>query len=202
MIKLPWNDSLLNIAAQVIATDVLGPGRRLCIWLQGCKRHCPGCLSPEWRPLVKVNLVRPDVLAQTCQSLDFDGITFSGGEPFLQARAAASFLDKLAKPVNVICFTGNTYEDLLQDADAVSFLEHIDVLIDGEYKEQEYVTRGLRGSSNQRFIRLTDRLDSVDFENFPRKLEIHVKKRETFMVGIPERRVLNSLNSIFCSGRE
>ena len=28
-------------------TKVEGPGERFCIWVQGCKKHCPGCWARE-----------------------------------------------------------------------------------------------------------------------------------------------------------
>ena len=28
----------------------LGPGERVCLWVQGCGRGCPGCISPELQP--------------------------------------------------------------------------------------------------------------------------------------------------------
>ena len=43
----------------------LGPGRRLGIWVQGCARRCPGCLSPEMQPYTGAEIPVEQVLEQT-----------------------------------------------------------------------------------------------------------------------------------------
>ncbi|MBR1442217.1 MAG: 4Fe-4S cluster-binding domain-containing protein, partial [Firmicutes bacterium] len=78
----------------------------------------------------------------------------SGGEPFLQPKAA----EELAKGtkqrgMNVIIYTGFTYEELIKNEVCSSVLKYTDILIDGKF---EYEKRSLelkfRGSSNQRAI--------------------------------------------------
>jgi len=86
------------------------------------------------------------------------GITFSGGEPFLQAHE----LSKLAKQVkefgwDIVTYTGYTYEDLKAspNEDIQSLLHFTDYLIDGLYiHELRDLNLKFRGSSNQRFIKL------------------------------------------------
>ena len=38
---------MLYISHREKETKVLGPGKRYAIWLQGCRKHCKGCLFPE-----------------------------------------------------------------------------------------------------------------------------------------------------------
>jgi anaerobic ribonucleoside-triphosphate reductase activating protein len=76
----------------------------------------------------------------------------SGGDPFYRPNALADFLQrfKLAHPdKSVWVYTGFTWETLLSRAP----LPYIDVLVDGQYKEdlKDY-TSSFRGSTNQRFI--------------------------------------------------
>ena len=87
-----------------------------------------------------------------------DGVTLSGGEPFLQA-ADCSLIAKAAHEngLNVWTYSGYTFEELLkmgEKDDAVSSLLHeTDILIDGRF---ELPLRSLalnwRGSKNQRVI--------------------------------------------------
>lgn len=63
----------------------------------------------------------------------------------------------------------------LTDHNSKAFLGKIDLLIDGEYIPELNDGIGLRGSSNQRFHFLTERL--VDFRN---ELEYGERKAETY----------------------
>lgn len=188
---------MLNIAAYRVVKDVLGPGIRLCIWVQGCKRRCPGCLAPEWQPLRPAMLFSPESFAERCAGMEFDGITLSGGEPFLQARALAAFLALLPHRGNVICFTGNRYEDLCGDAEAGALLQYLDVVIDGEYQEESNTGIGLRGSDNQRIISLRKGLSVSELEAYPRRLELYGEEDGIFLVGIPDKRTWPCLKSLF-----
>ena len=79
-------------------TKVLGPGVRYVVWVQGCKRRCPGCINPLGQPLSEngywksVAALEQDILHVE----GLTGITISGGEPFLQAEALAKLV-KLIK---------------------------------------------------------------------------------------------------------
>ena len=88
------NAPLLNIAAQTPQTRVLGPGLRAVVWVQGCPLRCKGCISPAWTESRVARLVSPQELAAEVISNNptIEGITISGGEPFLQPLGLAAFL--------------------------------------------------------------------------------------------------------------
>lgn len=159
-------------------TRALGPGNRFVIWTQGCLRRCKGCASPEHQSLDGGYLIDIKELSdQICSCRSIDGITISGGEPFLQAHALTDLLNGVSKvrpELTVLVFTGNKLEELT-DLDSKAFLGKIDLLIDGEYIQELNDGIGLRGSSNQRFHFLTGRL--VDFRN---ELECGERKTETY----------------------
>ena len=143
---------------------VLGPGSRYVIWVQGCLRHCPGCITPESRPIDGgVEIAVTDLAADIILNTSIDGITISGGEPMLQAEALAQMLQivhSVRPKLSVIVYTGETYEKLCTKPQVQTLLEYVDVLIDGEYIEALNDGIGMRGSSNQRIIPITHRLDS------------------------------------------
>ena len=142
-----------------IDSIVDGPGIRTVIWTQGCKHNCPGCHNPsthsfEGGELVDVN----DVIEAMDLLENQDGITFSGGDPFYQAKECA-YLAKHAHNIglNVWCYTGFTYEQLMilgkKDESILKFLNQIDVLVDGPFiMEKRSQSAKFKGSTNQRVI--------------------------------------------------
>ena len=69
----------------------LGYGQRLGIWVMGCERNCPGCISPEMQPADGPLQPLDAILARIPEDLPCNGLTISGGEPFDQAEAVAEF---------------------------------------------------------------------------------------------------------------
>ena len=69
-------------------------------------------------------------------SEDYDGITFSGGEPFDQydALVLASILKRSCKLMLV--YSGYTLEELCRAHPDLYFQEAFDYLIDGQYEQQ------------------------------------------------------------------
>lgn len=55
--------------------------------------------------------------------------------------------------LNIWCYTGFLYEDLLKNSYQKEFLEYIDVLVDGKFKSEEFsLNLQYKGSRNQRII--------------------------------------------------
>jgi anaerobic ribonucleoside-triphosphate reductase activating protein len=181
----------LNLANLVSSTHALGPGLRAVVWVQGCLLHCPGCLAPGWIPQVEAQLMTPEELSdRLLEDPNVTGITFSGGEPMLQAAGLAQTarLIRSRREVNIICFSGYRYEHLLHNPPSPGvddLLEQLDVLVDGPYIEARNSGVGLRGSDNQRIIHLGGRLWHVDLENDPRRMEIRIGMKDLVIVGIP-----------------
>ena len=100
-------------------TRALGPGLRYAIWTQGCLQRCEGCTTPESRPIVARQLIPSSDLAEDIISRkDIEGITLSGGEPFLQAGPLADMLSKVheARPeLDVIVFRSRCLPGMTPD---------------------------------------------------------------------------------------
>lgn len=175
----------------------LGPGLRYVIWTQGCPFHCEGCISPEARQITYDKQIRVTAMADDIISRpSIEGITISGGEPFLQAEALADLLDiVLAKrpELTVMSFTGYLKEDLSWP-EALRLLGYLDLLVDGPYIEELNDNQGLRGSSNQRFHFLTPRLLpwKDELENGNRKVEYHVAQGKVKAFGVPSHEIINA----------
>ena len=91
-----------------------------------------------------------------------DGITLSGGDPVCQAEACYE-ISKAAHSMglNVWCYTGFTYEQMLLNPKARKLLEQIDVLVDGKFvQEEKSYDIYFRGSRNQRIIDVPKSLET------------------------------------------
>lgn len=171
-------------------TKVLGPGLRYVIWTQGCPFHCAECATPDSRPITNDKEVSTIALARDILSQpDIEGITISGGEPFLQAASLANLLTMVLKErpeLTVIVYTGYQIEDL-KGAASEALLAQTDLLIDGPYRQELNDNQGLRGSSNQRLHFLTPRLLpwKEELNNGKRKVEFHVQNDRIKAYGIP-----------------
>lgn len=159
----------VKIYQRETAVYTLGPGKRYCLWVQGCPRRCPGCVSADSQDPDGGYWMKPGALAMEIRLSNPDGITISGGEPFLQAKALAQMLqilrDQMHCDPGVIVYTGYTLEELDSLPDAQLLLPYIDLLIDGPYVQELDDGLSLRGSSNQRIIPLTNRYQKPEILN-------------------------------------
>ena len=78
----------LRIAGIERDSIVDGPGIRYVIFTQGCPHHCPGCHNPQTHdPAGGREADVEEIVRQIDADPLISGVTFSGGEPFLQAEA-------------------------------------------------------------------------------------------------------------------
>lgn len=149
----------LKISGIIRESIVDGPGYRFTIFCQGCPHHCKGCHNPQTHPFEGGKAVCVDKLFQEIKNTKLiKGVTFSGGEPFCQAKPFA----ELAKMVHqigmdVITYTGYTFEELIAGANRengwLDLLYSCDYLIDGRFiLAEKTLTLKFRGSKNQRII--------------------------------------------------
>jgi anaerobic ribonucleoside-triphosphate reductase activating protein len=158
-------------------TKVEGPKTRYCIWFQGCSKHCKGCWAKAtWDFNSGNDLEVEEILKDILSTKNIDGVTFLGGEPFEQNEA----LLYLAKNVqehglSVVCFTGNKYEEIKEKYSQT--LLYIDLLIDGEFKEEEKdYSRPWVGSKNQNYHFLTNKFNESILKEYKNKIEINISK--------------------------
>jgi len=157
--------SLLNIHAVLPRSKVNGPGTRLVVFFQGCARGCRGCFNPETHSFDTKELAGAASLIDVYGRAAIEGVTVSGGEPFLQPRGLRALLESArGRGLSTVVYTGFTIEELGADPFAQPCLAFIDVLIDGPYDaSRPERTLLARGSTNQRFHFLTGRYSPDDF---------------------------------------
>ena len=136
-----------------------GPGLRAVLWTQGCSHHCKGCQNAQTWDFNGGGLVPLKMVYDAIDELEYqDGITFSGGDPMFQPEACNEIAKyAISKGYNIWCYTGFTYEKLLElsleKPIYKEFLSNIDVLIDGPFiLNKKSLDCIFRGSTNQRLI--------------------------------------------------
>lgn len=138
-----------------------GPGLRYSIFTQGCLHNCLGCHNPNSHDLKGGYLVDVDkIIKEIDENPLLDGITLSGGEPMLQVEPLIELLKAVKqRNLNIVIYSGFTYEQIISDAKMKSLLELCDMLIDGKFEQDKKSLALLYcGSSNQRLINIQESL--------------------------------------------
>lgn len=187
---------------------VLGPGRRLGIWLQGCSIGCKACVSQDtWPrdPGRDMPLVQLLAWCRQTSNDDLDGVTISGGEPFDQPEALAALLDGLqlwrtsaALDFDILCYSGYPLATLQKQHAAI--LQRLDALIPEPYVDARPLTHVWRGSSNQPLLALSERgrqryapyLDAAA-DPAGKRIQTMLDQGRVWYVGIPGRGDMQAL---------
>ena len=149
-----------NIIKQSI---VDGKGMRSVLFLQGCPHLCEGCHNPATHKIgagneMTVEKVYEELIWSNPDYILLDGITISGGEPFIQAKELSCLIKMIKEyhpKLNIWVYTGYTLDQLkgIGDKHIDRILEEIDVLVDGKFiKEQKTLEKSFVGSKNQRIL--------------------------------------------------
>lgn len=132
-------------------------GFRSVIFVQGCKRHCLGCHNPEtWSLAINKNISIDELVDKIRINNIITGVTYSGGEPFLQVDALIELSKKLKdkyQNISIWSYSGFTFEELIKNEKYKELLNYLEVLVDGAFiLEKRDISLLYRGSSNQRLI--------------------------------------------------
>ena len=150
---------VIRIAGIVNDSIVDGPGIRMTVFVQGCPHNCEGCHNPQTHDFVGgEDMTIADILSKIKTNPLLDGVTFSGGEPFVYAKQLADLARKIKQNnLNIVTYSGYTFERLISESTEENgfseLLSETDILIDGPYLEAERSLMLLfRGSKNQRIV--------------------------------------------------
>ena len=175
----------LNLMGYIDESEVNGPGCRAVVWVQGCQKGCSGCFNPDSWSFDVNQLIGIEELANKILNNPRNiGVTFSGGEPFLQASGLAELAKILRyRGLNVMSFSGFTLGELQSKnapVDAQQLLSQLDILIDGPFVETLAIHSpySLVSSSNQRVRVFNPRLKN-QLNWASDSLEIHIRSDNT-----------------------
>ncbi len=145
-----------------------GPGVRVSIFMQGCHFHCKNCFNKETWDFEGGEEFTEDTIKRVLQLSNKEyikGLSILGGEPMHPNNIEGT--TKLAKAFKeeypdktIWVWSGYKFDKDLKDKDV---LKHIDVLVDGTYKEELHnPTLKWKGSSNQRVIDVQKSLEQEE----------------------------------------
>lgn len=148
----------LRIAGMVNDSIVDGPGIRFTIFTQGCPHGYKACHNPDTHdPNGGKEIDIEELFENIKKNPLLNGVTFSGGEPFMQAKPLAELSKKIKSiGLNIVTYTGFTFEELYGNCEQNNWgelLKVTDYLVDGPFiiEKKDWKTK-FRGSCNQRYI--------------------------------------------------
>lgn len=184
--------TLIRISGTIGESIVDGIGMRYVVFVQGCPHHCEGCHNPETWEFERGRFITVDNLFKDIiKNPLLDGITYSGGEPVLQAEALMELTRKLSyyyvqqgKDFDFTMYTGYTLEQLLKHKEPKvsshgntyrtkksiyisSLVDNMDYIVDGEFElNHKSLECPFRGSTNQKMYK-QDKPNHTFTEIFP-----------------------------------
>lgn len=195
-----YEESIIRVSHVEESTDLLGPYNRFVIWVHGCCFDCEGCLAENTKNGTYEE-VKTDALAKRIAKSPCEGITISGGEPFLQSNALLNLITKIKeqRDIGVIVYSGFTLDELQQDDEMSLLLPNIDILIDGRYIKELDDNRPYVGSSNQIIHYLSSRYANIGktyYGGNKRRAEIKLTGTQAILIGVPSHNVLKTWQDI------
>jgi anaerobic ribonucleoside-triphosphate reductase activating protein len=194
---------------------VLGPGRRIGLWLQGCTIRCKGCVSRDTWPADPARAMPVAALLAWCRKVaadGFDGVTISGGEPFDQPKPLAALLDGLAAwrasaglDFDILCYSGHPLKTL--EKRHAKILARLDALIPEPYADGRPLGGLWRGSDNQTLLPLSPRgqaryaacVAAPQAED-AKRMQVSLQDGRLWFIGIPHRGDMAALEEL-CRAR-
>jgi anaerobic ribonucleoside-triphosphate reductase activating protein len=193
---------------------VLGPGRRIGLWVQGCSIHCPGCVSQDTWPRDRKKAIAVRDLLAWCRKVSgdaLDGVTISGGEPFEQPQALRALLSGLIAwrrerhlDFDILCYSGMPQRKLEKEHAATLAL--LDAIIPEPYVDTLPLGAVWRGSKNQPLVPLSTR-GRARYASYQgasaetqKRMQAAVEGGRVWMIGIPGRGDMAAVEAL-CASR-
>ncbi|MBR1688586.1 MAG: anaerobic ribonucleoside-triphosphate reductase activating protein [Prevotella sp.] len=146
---------MISVLDIIEDTMVDGPGFRTSIYCAGCRHNCPGCHNPQSWDFEGGHPMSTEDIMRIIEADPFANVTFSGGDPMYQPEGFADLARAIRQRTQktIWCYTGFTFEHLVNNPRHRQLLELLDVLVDGPFiKAQRDEKLLFRGSRNQRLI--------------------------------------------------
>ena len=187
---------------------VLGYGRRIGLWLQGCSIRCPDCVAKDTWEMDPGREMPVSQLISWCKTTSgnvLDGITISGGEPFDQPEALLALLTgidqwrkKSSLELDILCYSGYPLATLQKKH--AHLLNKLDALIPEPYVDRLPLTHLWRGSENQPLVILSPLGEARyrAYQHMPvteqnKQIQFQTDGNRLWCIGIPARGDMNRM---------
>lgn len=201
----------VSLARVHYPVTVLGPGRRVGVWFQGCTIGCVGCMSQDtWDAGAGDRIAVGDlcdlVLAARADE-GLDGVTISGGEPFQQPDGLLAFCAELRlrwPEADILVYSGYSFRRLRERHSTVLAL--VDAVIADPFVAGRTTELAWRGSANQSLHVLSPSVEqryagaaarhATDPPGEPAaRLQVTVDEQAVWVTGIPRRGDLDRMRA-------
>jgi len=182
----------LQISLIHYPVTVLGIGKRIGIWTQGCSLRCNGCMSEHTWDFNGGERIYFDRLFEKLSKFNSKRITVSGGEPFEQ-KYFLEFLRELKKLGFEDVFVYSGFEWKYIKKNFSKHLGYIDAIVCGKFikgKESEFL---YKGSDNQEMIILNKNFYAEYLRYKSLKKDKKLQKVRNYIIGIPYQKDLEKL---------
>lgn len=195
----------LEISRILAPVTALGFGRRLGLWVQGCRLACAGCASVDtWNTGVGEHWNSDDLAALVLREVrakHLDGLTITGGEPLDQSGALAHLVETVraglvahvtASPFDVLLFTGYPTGSARKRANGLWNL--VDAAVCGPYRRSVPSDAPLVSTRNQELVLLSDLgRDRYPLSEGAPRMQVVAEGEDLIMIGLPRPGELNVL---------
>lgn len=138
-------------------------GASVSLWLNQCPHSCSGCWNQQtWKRDESLYQDNDKVVQEVKESLgqgifQLNTLALLGGDPLSPKNIQDTIyivkaLKEWRPDLNVICWTGFTWEQVIGSKLLKPILEYLDVLVDGRFMIDRKVEGKKYGSDNQRAI--------------------------------------------------
>ncbi len=142
-----------------------GVGFRVILWVSGCGHHCKGCQNKQtWDPKCGKEFTSKvfERLITELKKPYIQGLTLTGGDPLFKDNQETIFriieyINKHLPEKDIWLYTGDNIviEDFFKNDLKAKIISLCDVVVDGEYEEEQRdLSLAFKGSKNQKIINI------------------------------------------------
>jgi len=181
---------MLNISHIEKDNYVNGFGRRFVIWVQGCNFRCPGCGNPDTWSFETKNLFSvQNLFSMIAKEPHITGVTFSGGEPFLQAGELLLLAKEIKKKTDLTLHIFSGFElDELKNDEQRNLLDLTDTLVYGRFDRS-------KPNNNQKVWRNPQSQEFWEFNNTDVEIDI-AENGDLNISGFPTLELINDIEEL------